>query len=257
MLQLSKMDMGSYAAPIRSLCPLIMPTMPNIGGNKLQSALFCQWVAARWRTLCDMHERIHEIFWVCPKTWKSRNNVEETQTDVVMARRNTRRETGSDGTEKGIWKGRGQFFTFIAFLSIRTFDTSSHNFKSWESMHPRGKRVCTMYCELAGPEQRQRSMTITCMSLSGQAYVLKAWKRFVSFFDRQFLQWLRICASWYGARGGRELQNMTQEQSSLDTSLAPDGGWGWVIMVASFFIHAIGKFVIDIIPCTYMSKNIR
>ena len=36
-------------------------------------------------------------------TWKSRNAVEDTQTAVVTARRNTRRETGSDGTENGIW----------------------------------------------------------------------------------------------------------------------------------------------------------
>ena len=31
--------------------------------------------------------------------------MEETQTEVVIASRKTRRETGSDGTENGIWNG--------------------------------------------------------------------------------------------------------------------------------------------------------
>ena len=40
---------------------------------------------------------------------------------------------------------------------------------------------------------------------------------------------------------------MSEAKSSLITSSAPDGGWGWVIMFASFFIHVIGKIVIIVI----------
>ena len=67
-------------------------------------------------------------------TWKSRNAVEDTQTAVVTARRNTRRETGSDGTENGIWNNG--------------FET-------------RGERVCTLGRLLLERDgQRQWSMTI-------------------------------------------------------------------------------------------------
>ena len=53
--------------------------------------------------MLDWTQYLKVFFCVYPKTWKRRNAVEETQTAVVMDRRNTRRETGSDGTENGIW----------------------------------------------------------------------------------------------------------------------------------------------------------
>ena len=32
---------------------------------------------------------------------------------------------------------------------------------------------------------------------------------------------------------------MTETKSSLETSLAPDGGWGWVVVFGSFMIHGL------------------
>ena len=52
----------------------------------------------------------------------------------------------------------------------------------------------------------------------------------------------------------KETLDMTETKSSLDTSLAPDGGWGWFVVFGSFMIHIIadgitytqGIYVVDL-----------
>ena len=34
---------------------------------------------------------------------------------------------------------------------------------------------------------------------------------------------------------------MTETESLPDATLAPDGGWGWMVVFASFMIHGIGN----------------